>query len=102
MRLGFTAPNFPRPQTYFDGEIDQIRFYQRRLDSNEFAATVAPGGNTPDDAAAIWDLLREKDGAVADVTGNGHRGTVLRGTPISRDIVAGLGFCSAGCARVAD
>ena len=31
VRIGFTAPNFPQPQSYFQGEMAEVRFYQRRL-----------------------------------------------------------------------
>ena len=31
VRIGFTAPDFPRPATFFQGAISEVRFYQRRL-----------------------------------------------------------------------
>lgn len=30
-RIGFTAPDFPRPATFFQGDLAEVRFYQRRL-----------------------------------------------------------------------
>jgi putative heme-binding domain-containing protein len=31
-RIGFTTPDFPRPATFFQGAIAEVRFYQSRLD----------------------------------------------------------------------
>ncbi len=33
IRIGFASPDFPRGQSYFDGEIADVRFYSRRLES---------------------------------------------------------------------
>lgn len=30
-RIGFTAPDFPRPATFFQGAMSEVRFYQSRL-----------------------------------------------------------------------
>lgn len=32
LRIGFTAPNFPGPHSFFKGEIEEVRFYQRELE----------------------------------------------------------------------
>ncbi len=89
VRIGYTAPDFPEPQSYFDGEIDQLRFYARQLNAAELAPS---NGNFPNDATAIWDLARVEADTVADVSGNGHSGSIVRSRPLSRDIAAGIRF----------
>lgn len=38
VRIGFTAPDFPQPDSFLQGELSEVRFYQRRLTEglNEF------------------------------------------------------------------
>jgi len=45
VRIGFAAPNFPR-QSYFNGDIAEVRFYQRRLVRKEVTAQVVPKGRS--------------------------------------------------------
>lgn len=33
VRIGFTSPDFPRPHSFFHGEMEEVRFYQRSLDN---------------------------------------------------------------------
>ncbi len=35
LRIGYTAPNFPRPNPYFQGDIEEVRFYQKALDDKQ-------------------------------------------------------------------
>ncbi len=48
VRLGFGAPDFPEPRTYFDGQIEQVRFHDRAMSARELALpqrrTSSPGG----------------------------------------------------------
>jgi hypothetical protein len=73
VRIGYTASNFPVP-TYFDGQISELRFYQRALADKEIAALVTKdaGGDT---AVARW-KLDPLSSRVRDETGHRHDGTV--------------------------
>ncbi|MFQ5734878.1 MAG: LamG-like jellyroll fold domain-containing protein, partial [Planctomycetaceae bacterium] len=46
VRIGLTAANFPRGQSFFDGDIAEVWFYQRRLVAKELSVTrrVVPKG----------------------------------------------------------
>ncbi len=84
LRIGFTNSNFPGPQSYFDGDLLDVRFYQRQLTESELAKTK----KLPTDGSlkADWKLAAAatagkpasdaNDGNVEDATGNGHTGTV--------------------------
>jgi putative heme-binding domain-containing protein len=81
VRIGFTAPNFPSPATFFQGEITEVRFYQARLAEglDKFAAIK------PDDKAPIarWSF-DEKSTPGVDTTGHKHDGEVRHGlAPVS-------------------
>lgn len=91
-RIGFTTPDFPRPATFFQGDIEEVRFYQRRLTEglDELARPV------PVDKSLVarW-LLGEASGKqVADVTGHGQdaevRGSVAPVSSSSGPLVAGF------------
>lgn len=76
-RIGFTAPDFPNPATFFEGEISELRFYQRRLTDGlrEFAPLL------PEDRTLVgrW-MTGDASGAkVADATGHGHEAEVRHG-----------------------
>jgi hypothetical protein len=59
-RIGFTSPNFPQPASFFQGEIAQVQFHNRRL--TEGLQTL-PRVNDNDDrsttATAAWDLAAQ-------------------------------------------
>ncbi len=78
VRLGYTAPNFPGPQTYFDGQISEVRFYRRALAEEEVASMGlnAPSG---DSLIACWRLDAVRGDTVADSTGHEHPGRVEKG-----------------------
>ena len=89
VRLGFTNSNFPGPQSFFDGKLQNVRFYQRLLSAKE---TKQPP--TEDKALrGFWPLDESREGIAADQSGNGHDGTVIAGGSTSssgRDLVAGV------------
>lgn len=84
LRIGFTNSNFPRPQSFFDGDLRDVRFYQRLLGNDELATS----DSLPDDDSltAHWKLdgttSPEKTAKVgrgaeiSDATGDGHDGTI--------------------------
>lgn len=92
LRIGFTAPNFPERQSFFLGQLADLRFYRRRLSDEEVRAPQDERG--PDQGLlARWPLDEQRDGVVADATGCGHDGTVIQGTSTavpSRLLVAGV------------
>ncbi|MHC4879686.1 MAG: DUF6797 domain-containing protein [Planctomycetota bacterium] len=89
VRLGFTNSNFPGPQSFFDGKLQNVRFYQRQLKAEE---TNQPPAR--DDALrGFWPLAENRNGIAADRSGNGHDGAVIAEGSKStsgRDLVAGL------------
>lgn len=91
-RIGFTAPNFPRRQSYFEGEIAEVRFYSRQLGQEEVAA-----GSDGWPAAGLighWHLSAASGSRVADATKHKLDGRVVRGRRVSATasapLVAGL------------
>ena len=82
VRIGFTTPDFPRPATLFQGDISQVRFYQRRLTAG-LADFAKP---TEDDKSLVaqW-LLGDVSGTkIADATTHRHDAEVRRGlAPVS-------------------
>ena len=92
IRVGFTAANFPERQSFFLGQLTDVRFYQRRLNDQEVQSL--PDGGGPDQGLrARWLLTEQRNGAVADVTGHGHDGAVIQGQTAavpSRLLVAGV------------
>jgi hypothetical protein len=87
VRIGFTAPNFPNP-TYFEGEITEVRFYQRPLNQQQIAALGAkePEG---DPAVARWRFDRLSGTSIRDETGHGHEGQLER-LPPAIDVLSEL------------
>jgi len=89
VRLGFTNTNFPRPQSYFDGSLSDVRFYQRSLAASEI---VAP----PEKDEALrgyWPLNQSQQGVIADKSGRGHEGSLVHGESTAaqgRDLIAGI------------
>lgn len=82
VRIGFTTPDFPRPATFFQGDISQVRFYQRRL--TEGLADFATPTKDDQSLFAQW-LLGEASGTkIADATNHRHDAEVRRGmAPVS-------------------
>ncbi len=92
VRIGFTSPDFPRPATFFQGEISEVRFYQRRL-TDGLKEFVQP---SPDDKSLIaqWRLADLAGTKVTDATPRHFDGEVRRGmAPVSAPggpVVAGF------------
>jgi len=78
LRIGFTAANFPEQQSFFQGDMADVRFYRLRLDDQELQAWQ-DGGGPERGLLARWPLDEQVQGTVADATGQGHDGTVIRG-----------------------
>lgn len=92
IRVGFTAPNFPERQSFFQGQLTDVRFWQRRLSDDEVLATN-DGNGSESGLLARWPLAEQRGGAVTDATGRGHDGTVIHGAAAvatSRLLAAGV------------
>lgn len=78
VRIGFTAPDFPSPDSHFTGELAEVRFYQRRLADglNDFAEPIAKESGL----VGRWRLDNVAGALVADRAGHDHDGAVHRST----------------------
>ena len=74
VRIGYTAPDFPANQPYFDGLIAEVRFYDRALSREDVAAAGRDGNASADHLVARWRLDTAPEGNVPDATGHGHDG----------------------------
>jgi putative heme-binding domain-containing protein len=73
-RIGFTAPDFPGPLSYFQGELAEVRFYQRRL--SEGLKEFSESEKKDDTLLGRWRLAGVAGTQVADATKNGNDATV--------------------------
>jgi putative heme-binding domain-containing protein len=105
VRLGFTAPNFPWPHSFFEGQIDDVVFFDRCLQERQIEQLQAEQ-LPPEDTGRLEQALRGLPAPVArwrpsavrgetaeDLTGNGHGARVLRGAAASNPagaVVAGI------------
>lgn len=78
VRIGYTTPHFPEHQSYFLGQLEDVRFYRRRLDGAQVSG-LGQAAVTPDGLLARWVLDGSAGPTVPDATGQGHFATVLRG-----------------------
>ena len=87
LRIGFTNENFPGPQSFFDGDLRDVRFYQRRLSDVELGKPdLLPVGKAQ---IAHWKLdgtntaakKSDEDSSetVLDSSGNNHSGQIHSG-----------------------
>ncbi len=77
VRIGFTAADFPEPDSYFQGRIAEIQFYQRALDPGAVKSVMT----AHDNQAAIvarWKPDLARGDRVRDETGHGFDGKVVR------------------------
>jgi hypothetical protein len=80
-RLGFTAPDFPTPdhESHLIGSLGDVRFYKVRLDENELKDLGRRRSEYDDKRlAARLDFRALQGGTVADATGNGFDGRIVR------------------------
>ncbi|GAB4150978.1 MAG: hypothetical protein Tsb009_26120 [Planctomycetaceae bacterium] len=86
VRIGFAAPNFPRGQSFFEGEIAEVRFFQK---------VAKPSENTGDGDIGVWKIPPTAVKTVKDLSGNNHHAVVIRSNAptaktTSGTLVAGL------------
>ena len=73
-RIGYTSGNFPRPQSFFEGSISEVRFYEYVLSQEEL---VTPPDVT--DALGAWSLEKVQGDQIVDRSGFHHDGKVIVG-----------------------
>ena len=56
VRIGYSAPNFPRPDSFFTGEMEDIRFFQRALDGGRCTSASANRRSSMTDSWPSGDL----------------------------------------------
>lgn len=74
VRIGYTVADFPYGESYFVGDMSEIRFYTQALSSQEITdlPTKSPNGTL---ALACWMLKPVLGTSIADETANGHTAT---------------------------
>ena len=72
-RIGFTAPDFPQPASFFHGRIAEIRLYKQAIDPEE-VARIMQGNANDARLVARWSPDDTRDDVVRDETGRGHDG----------------------------
>jgi putative heme-binding domain-containing protein len=91
VRIGFTAPDFPA-QSFFEGELEQVKFYGQRLTEAETVAAASVKASGTNSAASLaptplgeWRLgSAAVAGRVEDRSGRGRYGIARRGVASSR------------------
>jgi putative heme-binding domain-containing protein len=73
VRIGFTNSDFPRSGSFFKGDLQEVRFYQRKLTAEGLKA------GSSDKPLAAWALAKAAGAIVNDTSGNKHNGTVHQG-----------------------
>lgn len=86
VRIGYTAPNFPKNDNQFRGEIAEVRFYRRRLRPAEIAQGLeaAPA----DELLARWKPVNAEQGLVKDLADGGHHAKLVTASRPSNDLIA--------------
>ena len=77
VRIGYTASNFP-DKSGFEGELSDVRFYQRLVDPSEIARKVET-----ESLVARWQPSEARGDLAKDVAGGGHDGSRLRLTAVA-------------------
>lgn len=77
VRIGFASPNFPGPDSFLTGELEDVRSYQKRLtEEHKSSETLAA---TTDGLVAQWKFGEPIGSVVVDVTGHNHDAVVHEG-----------------------
>jgi len=88
IRLGYTSPDFPGPQSGWDGEFQHVAFYQRRLSAEDLRPSQLQHDQT---LAALWKFDTGSRDETVDATGHGHVAHLVRtGADTSCGVAIGL------------
>ena len=84
-RIGFTADDFPERQSFFVGQISDVRFFQRRLNNREIRSLTKPAaGDKLEGLVGRWRPDESKGAELVDGAGNGRDAMLIRGSGESR------------------
>ena len=70
VRIGFAATNFPEKQSYFDGDLSELRFFQRDVSAELPAVSEKLLGQQS--LVAHWQFDKTEGDVVTDSTNHGH------------------------------
>lgn len=76
VRIGFTTPDFPRPATFFRGQMSEVRFYNSIIDNNETDPATADAKKS---LVAHWNVQKASGAKVANSVGDALHATVKHG-----------------------
>ncbi len=76
-RIGFAAPDFPERQSFFVGQMEEVRFFQRQLTGKEIQDLAKK--STQNGLAGQWKLSSAKGKQVLDESKNKHHAKVVFG-----------------------
>ncbi|MDA1139047.1 MAG: c-type cytochrome [Planctomycetota bacterium] len=83
VRIGLTATNFPLGQTYFDGEMPEVRFYSKAFSDKEMKEVTDILND--EHMVAQWKFDGVK-GPAKDLTDKGHDGKINWGKPATEPV----------------
>ena len=92
VKLGFTSDDFPTEDNHFQGDISEIRFYQREL-SAEQVRGISTSDRSDPSLVARWMPQSVEGERILDQSGNGHHGQAITGeilAPIDHLIAAAV------------
>ena len=96
VRIGYTASDFPQPDSFFSGEIESVRFDQRELTPRELLQLSRDDDSAIDDDSLIarWQTIAGPvEGRITDTSENKHDAVIVKqGTTATTptDLIAGL------------
>lgn len=92
VRIGFTSPDFPRPHSFFRGEMEEVRFYNRTL--TEGLAEFSKHDPSDKSLLGLWKPNGATGDSVKDVSAYHHDAHVRHGlapvTSMQGPVVAGF------------
>ncbi|MFO0903446.1 MAG: DUF6797 domain-containing protein [Pirellulales bacterium] len=92
LRIGFTSPDFPRPRSHYVGELDDVRFYQRQIEADEWRKEL-PTSAPELQGRWRWEQALEAtwpDASGREHTAKVHRGEAARGAAEAERLLAGI------------
>jgi hypothetical protein len=77
LKIGYCSRDFPE-QSGFEGDIDEVRIYNRRLSADQIKAVYDNEKEVSEGLAGWWQF----ENGAADSSGNGNRGQIVRAESI--------------------
>ena len=86
VRIGFCAPNFPRQQSHFEGEISEVSFYQSTISADQIQNLEQKNLNL----IGSWSPSKANKNKVEDRSGKKHIATLVRGNAVNDEKQQGI------------